>query len=359
MMGVNFDAARLSKANLSHADLTGASFAGAELRDANLAEAVALGANFEGADLTGAGLRDWSIDKSTRLKGVQCRYFFLAEKENENGHRDRRPHDPDRELAPGDFEKLFAQVQETIELLIRRGVDRATFAHALQSMMALYPETRGAIRSVEQMDGDLIVRLNADAETDAVGVERGFYDALDSKAIEARAPASLPPASPADAVLLPAIRNANGKARVFVSYAHSDERLLDGFRKHLATLERLEMAEVWHDRQIPAGGEWESTIDDRLARAEIILLLISPAFIASDYCYKRELPAALKQRDEAGVTLIPIVVEPCVWDGLPFDKLQMPRQGKPVTESRNRNTAWMEVTRALRKAIVDRNGSAA
>lgn len=106
------------------------------------------------------------------------------------------------------------------------------------------------------------------------------------------------------------------------------------FRDHLAVLRHYGMAEVWDDRRIPAGDEWEAQIDDRLAQADIVLLPVSPAFIASDYCFKRELPAALARRPEAAV--IPIVVEPCDFEGLPFEKLQMPRQGKPITEARNR-----------------------
>ena len=179
----------------------------------------------------------------TRLAGVKCRYFFLSEKENENGHRGRRPHDPDREFEPGDFEKLFVQVQETIELLVRKGVDRAAFAHALQSMMAQYPEAHGTIPAVDRVDGAHIVRMNAEPDTDAVGVERALYSALESKSLEGHAATKRIPASPTGAALLPLLTTR--KASIFVSYAHSDERLLDAFRKHMAPLERLEMAEVW------------------------------------------------------------------------------------------------------------------
>jgi hypothetical protein len=37
----------------------------------------------------------------------------------------------------------------------------------------------------------------------------------------------------------------------------------------------------WHDRKIAAGDDWEQSIDEHVERADIILLLVSPVFIAS------------------------------------------------------------------------------
>ncbi|QKQ76203.1 toll/interleukin-1 receptor domain-containing protein [Nostoc sp. TCL240-02] len=71
---------------------------------------------------------------------------------------------------------------------------------------------------------------------------------------------------------------------LFYSYAHEDEKLRDKLEKHLALLEREGVITGWHDRKIGAGKEWQNEIDTHLNSSQIILLLVSANFIASDYC---------------------------------------------------------------------------
>jgi hypothetical protein len=72
---------------------------------------------------------------------------------------------------------------------------------------------------------------------------------------------------------------------IFFSYSHADEGLRDELEKHLSVLKRTEEIACWHDRKVTAGRNWEKQIDTNLERSQVILLLISPDFIASDYCY--------------------------------------------------------------------------
>ena len=75
---------------------------------------------------------------------------------------------------------------------------------------------------------------------------------------------------------------------VFCAYSHKDEDLRDELEKHLSTLKRSGIISVWHDRRISGGTEWEGEIDDHLNKADMILLLVSADFIASDYCYEKK-----------------------------------------------------------------------
>jgi hypothetical protein len=72
---------------------------------------------------------------------------------------------------------------------------------------------------------------------------------------------------------------------VFISFAHDDEELRQQFETHLAVLRREGLIEAWYDRQIQPGSEWSSEIDSHLRTAHIILLMVSPDFLYSDYCY--------------------------------------------------------------------------
>jgi len=83
--------------------------------------------------------------------------------------------------------------------------------------------------------------------------------------------------------------------KVFLSYAHADEAHRQTLAKHLSALEDEGLITVWHDRKITAGGEWAGAIDEALRRAEIVLLLISADFLASDYCNDVELTEPLRR----------------------------------------------------------------
>ena len=127
------------------------------------------------------------------------------------------------------------------------------------------------------------------------------------------------------------------QARVFVWYSHNDEEYLDQLRKHLAGLERSGVVSVWYDRQVEAGAEWEAEILGKLRAADVILLLISPDFMASDYCYDIEMEQALKRHEDGKACVIPVILRDVLWQDIPFGKLQaVPKDGRPTTRARPR-----------------------
>src|ERR687885_617470 len=142
--------------------------------------------------------------------------------------------------------------------------------------------------------------------------------------------------------------------RVFISYSHRDEAMRRALEKHLSLLWQQEHIVLWHDRKIEPGQEWVPAIDQHLAEAELILLLISADFFASRYCYHVELEQAF-QRHAAGVArIIPILVRPVLWEAAPTTVrgLQaLPTDARPITEWRNREKAWVDVARGIWRAV--------
>src|SRR5262245_46151768 len=115
---------------------------------------------------------------------------------------------------------------------------------------------------------------------------------------------------------------AGSPAKVFLSYSHSDEALKKDLDIHLKLLQRQGLMEPWHDRKITPGENWEAQIDQNICTADIILLLVSAYFLASDYCYAKEMAMALARHDAGEAVVIPIFLRPCDWQGAPFEKLQ-------------------------------------
>jgi hypothetical protein len=139
---------------------------------------------------------------------------------------------------------------------------------------------------------------------------------------------------------------------VFYSYAHEDETLQKELEKHLSILRQEGFIAEWHHRRIIAGTDWTHTIDSHLNTAPIILMLISPNFIASDYCYGIEMKQAMERQAHGEAIVIPIILRPVDWKGAPFEGLQLlPTNAKPITAWSNRDAAFFDVARGIRKAV--------
>jgi hypothetical protein len=111
---------------------------------------------------------------------------------------------------------------------------------------------------------------------------------------------------------------------VFFAYSHNDETYRNELEKHLSVLKRQGFIETWHDRRIVAGDGLENEIDQNLVDSNLVLLLISPDFLASDYCYSKEMKKALKMRSEGVAWVIPIILEHCDWKNTPLKELLVP-----------------------------------
>lgn len=142
------------------------------------------------------------------------------------------------------------------------------------------------------------------------------------------------------------------KIEVFFSYSHSDAKYAQELQKHFSGLRKQGLIE-WHDRDIDAGKDWESSINEDLNNASIILLLISPSYMASDYCYSVEMKRALERHETRQARVIPILIRPTVTDGAPFRYLQsLPPNHKPVSLwGAKRDEAFVIIVREIKKII--------
>jgi Novel STAND NTPase 1/TIR domain len=138
---------------------------------------------------------------------------------------------------------------------------------------------------------------------------------------------------------------------VFYAYAHEDERLREELMKHLRLLSRQGLISEWYDHQVVAGRDWETEIDEHLNTASIILLLVSSDFLASDYCYDKEMQRALERHKRNEAHVIPILLRPCDWPPA-LDALQpLPRNGRPVTSWSDHDEAFRLIASEIRTLI--------
>lgn len=139
---------------------------------------------------------------------------------------------------------------------------------------------------------------------------------------------------------------------IFFCYAHEDESLRQGIEKQLRVLRRQGFVSLWHDRNISAGTEWQREINEQLEAAQIILLLVSPDFIDSDYCYSTEMKRAMERHEQRDVCVIPVILRPVYWQAAPFGNLQvLPTGAKPISGWSSLDEAFFDVAEGIRKTV--------
>src|ERR1039457_4954814 len=139
---------------------------------------------------------------------------------------------------------------------------------------------------------------------------------------------------------------------LFISYSHRDEQLKNQLEDHLSLLKRAGVIKVRHDRRISSGEEWANQIDDHLNGAQIVLLLVSASFLASDYCLGIEMERALERHKSGDARVIPVILRPVDWERGPFGILQaLPTNAKPVVKWKLRDEAFKSIADGIRRTI--------
>ncbi|WP_024851646.1 toll/interleukin-1 receptor domain-containing protein [Hydrogenovibrio kuenenii] len=142
--------------------------------------------------------------------------------------------------------------------------------------------------------------------------------------------------------------------KVFISYSHKDEKYRSELEDHLSLLRRNKVIDIWHDRKIIPGEGWKGDIDENLESADIILFLISPSFLGSDYCNDVEVEKALQLESNGSAKVVSIILHKCHWQDSPLSELQaLPKDANPVTSSSwdDVHAAWYDVVDGLKKVI--------
>jgi hypothetical protein len=139
--------------------------------------------------------------------------------------------------------------------------------------------------------------------------------------------------------------------KIFFCYAHEDEPLLKKLQTHLRPMQRAGLIDVWHDRDISAGTDWEQQIKDHLNTAQIILLLVSPDFMDSDYCYGIEMQRALERHERGEARVIPVILRHVYWQVALGNLQALPTDAKPIKSWSDLDEAFFNVAEGIRTIV--------
>lgn len=103
------------------------------------------------------------------------------------------------------------------------------------------------------------------------------------------------------------------RPQVFIAHSTHDAEWLERLKTMLAPLVRVGLS-CWDDTQIQPGQHRQQEITTALAGARVAVLLVSPAFLASEFACEQELATALAAaRQEHGLKVFWVAVRPCMW----------------------------------------------
>jgi hypothetical protein len=145
---------------------------------------------------------------------------------------------------------------------------------------------------------------------------------------------------------------------IFVSYVEDDEKLLGELRQHLLVMQHQYHERegyhirIWHSGEVLPGQDWKQKIEQHLAQAHIILLLVSVKFLNSELCRSIQIQPALERHHRNEASVIPVLLRSCDWKHEIFGHLQpLPAHGRPVIKWKPRDDAYLDIITGIRRAI--------
>ncbi|NEO86999.1 MAG: pentapeptide repeat-containing protein [Spirulina sp. SIO3F2] len=182
LIGANLDGVNLSGSDLSGIDLRKINFIGANLSGAKLIQTQVLNSDFQGANFTDACILDWHINSDTNLANVCCNAIYLGWDDDKNEPSDRRPRDPNKTFAPGDFTRLMEQSQETVDLIFSQGIDWSAFLTSFQNLQVSGEHSELSIQGInKKSDGSFVISVDTPLGTNKAAVERDFQTQYDAE----------------------------------------------------------------------------------------------------------------------------------------------------------------------------------
>jgi len=136
--------------------------------------------------------------------------------------------------------------------------------------------------------------------------------------------------------------------RVVYLYAQEDKHWKEMLDKHLALLKNNQGIDTWEESMILGGEHEDAQVQQQIDQANLILLLVSGDFLASDKLYNEQLRQALNRNRENKAFVVPILVRSCVWEGAVFSKSKfiLPRNKEFVA-------SWPDHDAACRNIVLD------
>ncbi|MEM7040160.1 MAG: toll/interleukin-1 receptor domain-containing protein, partial [Bacteroidota bacterium] len=141
---------------------------------------------------------------------------------------------------------------------------------------------------------------------------------------------------------------------IFIAYARQDKAIFEHLFAQLSPLNRRADVDIWYDRELDGGDKWKAEIENQLRKADLILLLVTPKFLFSDFVWEIEVPIAEEQVKAKKAKMIPVIAQECLWkDTVLGDYQALPTDGVPIQSPKwtTPQAPYFEIAKAVKAEI--------
>jgi hypothetical protein len=231
--------------------------------------------------------------------------------------------------SDGLFELILAAAATANAIVVRADMDAPVGADAVESIQSAILASSLVIADITNANPNVMYEVgfaqahnkpllviassSRSVPLDLARVRVVIYDLANRNEFVKRLAKSISDAlrNPESFLFARAVAEREKRPNVFVSYSHSDREYLDRLLVHLKPLEKDGLIDLWLDTRLRAGDRWKKEIEKSLNRTNVAILLVSADFLASDFITDNELPPLLKNAEEKGVRIVPLIVKPC------------------------------------------------
>lgn len=148
---------------------------------------------------------------------------------------------------------------------------------------------------------------------------------------------------------------------VFIIYAREDKEIKQGLLRHLNPLKDSYNLSIWHDDHIDPGQEWKPSIESRLEKTDLFVMLVSADFMNSEFIHQVEFKFAIDRHKQNKAIVIPVIIDYCLWDiditykeqTFNLKDLQvLPDEAKPIGEWKTPEQAYNNIAGGIRKVLL-------
>jgi tetratricopeptide (TPR) repeat protein len=139
---------------------------------------------------------------------------------------------------------------------------------------------------------------------------------------------------------------------IFYCYAREDQKMVEELEKHLVILQNQNLNIKLSYREVTARREWVQDFNHSILTANIILPLISPSFMASNYLRSKDMQVAFERQIKENAHILPIYLRLVDYANNPIENLKfLPQNDKPVAAWRDKDGAFLDISQGIKNVI--------
>jgi len=143
----------------------------------------------------------------------------------------------------------------------------------------------------------------------------------------------------------------NEKLNIFISYSFKDVIFKSELEKYLSPLKHV-LIDIWEDKVLLSDHLWYNEIFENINNSDVVIFLVSPDFINSEFCYSQEMYSAVNKSMNGSLLIIPILLRRCDFTNTPFGNIQfLPTNGIPINEFKNKEEAYSSISINIKKLL--------